>query len=188
MRQRNAAPRSVSIRMRPVYYPKARGHRFANFDQRFDKFSCAGARFRQPAPAGARSHRPRVREVVLCAAGAGHDGALAIGALTLPALDWQVILEARWTGVLTLTAFTAVALAIGHLLGWVAVEDRTALAIACSTRHLGIAVLVAASVPGPRTAVVVAVYILTATAISIPYLKWRRSDGANAHTSRGCQD
>jgi predicted Na+-dependent transporter len=113
---------------------------------------------------------------------------LTICALALLALNWQVILEARWTGVLTLAAFTVAALAIGHLLGGPAEDDRTALAIACSTRHLGIAVLVAASVPGPRTAVIVSVYILTAAAISIPYLKWRRGAGANAHTARGHED
>ena len=30
-----------------------------------------------------------------------------------------------------------------------------------------------ASLPGPRTAVIIGVYILTSAAISIPYLRWR---------------
>ena len=47
--------------------------------------------------------------------------------------------------------------------------------IAFATRHIGIAVLVAASVPGSRTAVLVAAYIVTAAVVSIPYLRWRRS-------------
>ncbi len=126
----------------------------------------------------------RIGDLLLGVAGI----ALTICALALLALNWEVILEARWTGVLTLAAFTVAALAIGHLLGGPADDDRTALAISCSTRHLGIAVLVAASVPGPRTAVIVAVYVLTAAAISIPYLKWRRGAGANAHATRGRED
>jgi BASS family bile acid:Na+ symporter len=100
---------------------------------------------------------------------------LTVCALALLILHWDVLLDARWGGVLTLAALIAIALAIGHLLGGPAEEDRTALAIACSTRHLGIAVLVAASLPGPRTAVIIAVYILTSAVISIPYLRWRRA-------------
>jgi predicted Na+-dependent transporter len=95
-------------------------------------------------------------------------------ALALLILHWDVLLEAGWPGVLTLATLIVLALAIGHGLGGPAEEDRTALAIACSTRHLGIAVLVAASLPGPRTAVIIAVYILTSAVISIPYLRWRR--------------
>ena len=100
---------------------------------------------------------------------------LTVCALALLILHWDVLLDARWSGVLTLATLIAIALAIGHLLGGPAEEDRTALAIACSTRHLGIAVLVAASLPGPRTAVIIAFYILTSAVISIPYLRWRRA-------------
>jgi len=67
------------------------------------------------------------------------------------------------------------ALAIGHLVGGPEADDRTALAIACATRHIGIAVLVATSVPGPRTAVVIAVYIAVSLVVSLPYLHWRRA-------------
>ncbi len=96
-------------------------------------------------------------------------------ALVLLILHWEVLLDARWGGVLALAVLVVSALAIGHLLGGPAAEDRTALAIACSTRHIGIAVLVAVSLPGPRTSVIVAVYILTSALISIPYLRWRRA-------------
>jgi BASS family bile acid:Na+ symporter len=102
---------------------------------------------------------------------------LTFSAVMLLGLHWEVLLEARWMGVLTLAALLIMALTIGHRLGGPAQDDRTALAIACSTRHLGIAVLVAASLPGPRTAVIVAVYILTSAACSIPYLRWRRLAG-----------
>ena len=76
---------------------------------------------------------------------------------------------------MTLAALIALSLAIGHLVGGPEEDTRTALAIACATRHIGIAVLVATSVPGPRTAVVVAIYIAVSLAISLPYLRWRRA-------------
>lgn len=100
---------------------------------------------------------------------------LTVCALLLLLLHRDVLLEASVSGVLTLAGLIVIALVIGHLLGGPAEEDRTALAIACSTRHLGIAVLVAASLPGPRTAVIIAAYILTSAVISIPYLRWRRA-------------
>lgn len=100
---------------------------------------------------------------------------LTVCALLLLLLHWDVLLEASVSGVLTLAGLIVIALVIGHLLGGPAEEDRTALAIACSTRHLGIAVLVAASLPGPRTAIIIAAYILTSAVISIPYLRWRRA-------------
>ena len=66
--------------------------------------------------------------------------------------------------------------------------DAIILAITCFTRHFGITVLVAASVTGLQTAVIVAVYILTAAAISIPHLRWRRGAGANARATLGRED
>ncbi|MBK5967109.1 hypothetical protein CCR95_24325 [Thiocystis minor] len=132
-------------------------------------------RWRFPAVAGRiGDHLMRIGGLVLT----GCAAALLI-------LHWEVLLDAHWFGVLTLAGLVIIALAIGHLLGGPAEEDRTALAIACSTRHLGIAVLVASSVPGPRTSVIVAVYILTSAAISIPYLHWRRRAVATLEEPRG---
>jgi predicted Na+-dependent transporter len=110
---------------------------------------------------------------------------LTICALGLLILHWDVLLDAKLPGMLALAGLIVVALAIGHLLGGPSEEDRTALAIACSTRHLGIAVLVASSVPGPRTSVIVAVYLLTSAAISIPYLRWRRRAVTTLEEPRG---
>ena len=101
--------------------------------------------------------------------------AMALGAVGLLILNWHVVLEARWPGILTLAALIVMALAVGHLVGGPEADDRTALAIACATRHIGIAVLVATSVPGPRTAVVIAVYIAVSLVVSLPYLHWRRA-------------
>ena len=103
---------------------------------------------------------------------------LTVCALLLLILHWEVLLDVQWSGMLALAGLILAALSIGHLLGGPAAEDRTALAIACSTRHLGIAILVASALPGPRTAVIVAAYILTSAVISIPYLRWRRGSAS----------
>jgi len=104
-------------------------------------------------------------------------------ALALLLLHWEVLLVASWGGVLALMALVAIALAIGHALGGPAPDDRTALAVACASRHIGIAVLVAASLPGPRTAVIIAVYIVASAIVCIPYLRWRRAVGAPASST-----
>jgi BASS family bile acid:Na+ symporter len=100
---------------------------------------------------------------------------LTICALALLALNWEVFLQVEGPGMLALAVLMIIALAIGHLLGGPNEGDRTILAVACATRHLGIAILIAASLPGARTALLIAVYIVTAAVVSIPYLRWRRS-------------
>jgi bile acid:Na+ symporter, BASS family len=101
--------------------------------------------------------------------------ALLLGALGLLAMQWEIVLTIQWTGVFALVALIALALAIGHVLGGPADDDRTALAIACATRHIGVAVMVATSLPGPRAAVILSVYIGASAAVSLPYLHWRRA-------------
>ena len=94
--------------------------------------------------------------------------------LLLLALQWTLLLEAGWPFMLTLITMALLALGIGHALGGPHPDGRTALAVACATRHVGVAVLVAAALPGPRTAVLVAAYIVTSAVITIPYLSWQR--------------
>jgi hypothetical protein len=92
-------------------------------------------------------------------------------ALALLILHWDILVEARWPGILTAAGLIAISLAIGHLIGGPAEGERTVLAIACSTRHIAIAVTVAASVPGPRTFVLVVFYTLMSVGISLVYLR-----------------
>jgi BASS family bile acid:Na+ symporter len=108
----------------------------------------------------------------------GAGTVLTVCALTLLVLHFDVLLVARWDGVLALMALVAMALAIGHALGGPAPDDRTALAVASASRHIGIAALVAASLPGPRTAVIIAVYIVASAVVCIPYLRWRQAVAA----------
>jgi len=110
---------------------------------------------------------------------------LTVCALALLVLHWDVLLVASWGGVLALMALVAMALGIGQALGGPAPDDRTALAVACASRHIGIAVLVAASLPGPRTAVIIAVYIVASAIVCIPYLRWRRAVAARVSSPSG---
>jgi predicted Na+-dependent transporter len=110
---------------------------------------------------------------------------LTVCAVGLLVLHWEVLLDASWAGVLALIALVAMALAIGHVLGGPAHDDRTALAVACAARHVGIAVLVAASLPGPRTAVIIAVYIVASAMVGMPYLRWRRAVAARIASATG---
>lgn len=87
---------------------------------------------------------------------------------------WEVFMQLPLQGVGAMVLLMTIALAIGHLLGGPNPDDRTALAIACATRHIGIAALVAAAFPGSRTAVLIAGYLLCSALVSIPYLRWRR--------------
>jgi BASS family bile acid:Na+ symporter len=100
---------------------------------------------------------------------------LTVCALVLLVLHREIVLQAGWPGFLTLLAFVALAVTIGHLLGGPSAADRTTLALACGSRHVGVAVAVAASLPGPRTAVLIALYVLSSALICMPYLRWRRA-------------
>jgi BASS family bile acid:Na+ symporter len=100
-----------------------------------------------------------------------------LAALALLATNLGMLLAAGWTAIATLAGLSLAALAIGHVLGGPDPEDRTALAVCCATRHVGLAVLVAAAVPGPRTAVLVAAYIVASAVVCIPYIQWRRRAG-----------
>ena len=103
---------------------------------------------------------------------------LALCGLVLLVTNAGLLEEAGRGFLASLAIMTCGSLAIGHMTGGPDPESRTALAVCCATRHVGIAVLVAASVPGPRTTVLVAAYIVTSIAVSIPYLAWRRRKAA----------
>jgi bile acid:Na+ symporter, BASS family len=116
----------------------------------------------------------RVSEWLLGVGGA----VLALAGLALLVMHGRLLLAAGWTPLLALMGMTAVALAIGHALGGPDPADRAALAVACATRHVGIAMLAASTVPGPRTAAFVLAYFLASAAVSIPYLRWSRRSAA----------
>ena len=112
----------------------------------------------------------RVAKLLMAIGGLG----LTLGGLVLLATGLPLLAEAGWLGLLVLAALTGAALAVGHVMGGPAEEDRTALAIASATRHVGVAVLVAAALPGVRPAVLVFAYLVASSVASIPYARWRR--------------
>jgi bile acid:Na+ symporter, BASS family len=100
--------------------------------------------------------------------------------VTLLATHYDLLLNAGWPALLTLGGLTFCALAVGHFLGGPEPDNCTALAVSCATRHVGIAILVATAVPGPRTAALVAAYIVASAVVSIPYVQWRKRTTAKA--------
>lgn len=115
------------------------------------------------------SFADRLSEWILGAGGA----VLVLCGVALLVLQRQLLVEVGWIPLLAIAGMTALALAIGHALGGPDPDDRTALAVSCATRHVGIAMLVASTVPGPRTAAFVVAFVLASAVVSIPYLKWR---------------
>ena len=115
----------------------------------------------------------RLSEWLLGAAGA----VLTLAGAALLVLHGRALVEVGWLPILALTGMTAIAVAIGHAIGGPDPADRTALAVSCATRHVGIAMLAASTVPGPRTAVFVLAYVVASAIVSIPYLKWRGRAG-----------
>ena len=100
--------------------------------------------------------------------------AMALAAVVLLAVNWHVVVEVKWQSIAALALLILMALVIGHLVGGPEEENRSALAVACATRHIGVAVVVATSLPGARIAVVISIYIAISVAITLPYTRWRR--------------
>jgi BASS family bile acid:Na+ symporter len=100
--------------------------------------------------------------------------ALLLSAVGLMALNAEILREVGWLPLATLIGFSLLALGVGHLMGGPHPADRTALAVTCATRHVGIVALLAASMPGPRTLVLLLLYVIAATLVSLPYLYWRQ--------------
>jgi bile acid:Na+ symporter, BASS family len=118
----------------------------------------------------------RLSQWLLGAAGA----TLTAAGLALLVLHGGALVAVGVVPLLALVATTLLALAIGHALGGPDPDDRTALAVSCATRHVGIAMLAASTVPGPRIAVLVLAYVLASAVVSIPYLSWRKKARAAA--------
>jgi BASS family bile acid:Na+ symporter len=74
-----------------------------------------------------------------------------------------------------LFAFALVGLAVGHLLGGPDPDDRTALALATSSRHPAIAIAIARiNFPDEQAVMGIVLYFTIVSAIvALPYVKWR---------------
>ena len=115
---------------------------------------------------------------------AGKVGLLLLAAAVVPVLIkmWPAIISLVGDGtLLAFIAFVTVGLVVGHLLGGPDSVNGTVLALATSTRHPGVALVIATGIfPGDKfVAPALVIYLLVATIASVPYVKWRsrqRSD------------
>ena len=108
---------------------------------------------------------------------------LLVVLLVLVLIDiWQVVIGAGWRAALAIVLVTALAIAVGHLLGGPEPATRTATAICSAARNPGLALLVATlnHAPPAITATALA-YLLIAAVTLIPYVLWRKRDTSSVH-------
>lgn len=131
----------------------------------------AGINYASP-PLAARIARPVAR---------GATVLLIAGFLPVLVKAWPVFVTLLGNGtLLALLAFMCVGLLAGHLLGGPRSRDRTALALATSSRHPALAIaIVQINFPGDMEPVVAVLSCLVlGLLVAIPYTHWRRRSGA----------
>jgi BASS family bile acid:Na+ symporter len=104
------------------------------------------------------------------------NGLLLIGVAVLLIGTWQTIWAATGGGaVLTIVAFVAVGLLVGHLMGGPESEHSTVLALSTACRHPAIALAIASSnYPDERFGGTIILYLLVSAIAGIPYVAWQR--------------
>jgi BASS family bile acid:Na+ symporter len=112
-------------------------------------------------------------------------GSLIMGICAITALvaSFHLVLNVGFQSVLAFALFTSFALLTGHILGGPALSSRIALAISCSSRHIGLALLIAVNARGQETIALVVAYLLASAVVSMLYIfcmsKLRKSSYEN---------
>ncbi len=75
---------------------------------------------------------------------------LLIGAAIIIVSSFGKIMETGLPSILAFAGLTLMALATGHWLGGPDEAQRTSLAVSCATRHIGLALVLAADIKGPQ--------------------------------------
>lgn len=101
------------------------------------------------------------------------SGVLSVTTIVMLIAGWRLVAEVGLLSVAAFAAFALGSLTIGHLFGGPVPENRTALGLACTTRHIGLALVVGANASGPAPLALVAGYLVATALISIPYMRWR---------------
>ena len=105
---------------------------------------------------------------------------IALCAIIILTKGFNLIIEVGLPSLLAFAAFTFAAILAGHLSGGPDPSDRTSLAIACSSRHIGLALVVAVNARGPQALELVIAYLLASAVVSIPYVVWAKKRSVRA--------
>lgn len=137
---------------------------------------CLGLACRAAWPAQAQRLEPRLARIA---------GMLLVVLAVLALIDvWQVVFDAGPRSALAIAVLTALALAVGHLLGGPDAGTRTSIAISCALRNPGLALLVSTlNNAAPAVTRTVLAYLVVAAVTTVPYALWRsrvaKRDAAN---------
>lgn len=102
---------------------------------------------------------------------------LILGVLPLAYSVWPAIRALIGNGtILIICALATIGLALGHMLGGPRADDRTVLALSTTSRHpaVALAAAVAAGVQLKPALAAIAMYVIVAALISVPYVAWRK--------------
>jgi bile acid:Na+ symporter, BASS family len=95
---------------------------------------------------------------------------MGICAIVALMASFRLVFEVGLPSLLAFAAFTFAAILTGHFFGGPDPSDRTSLAIACASRHIGLALLIAANARDQHALELVVAYLLASAVVSIPYV------------------
>jgi bile acid:Na+ symporter, BASS family len=113
--------------------------------------------------------------------------------LSVLVLNFSDVLEVDLSSLGAIAVLTFAGLAVGHLFGGPEPGNRTCLALACSSRHLGLAAVIAmTNFPESKPLPIVLVFVIVSVVATILYAHWRKKQLAAraaqthvAHAGRG---
>lgn len=97
---------------------------------------------------------------------------MGICAITTLATGFHLVFTVGLQSVFAFALFTLSALLAGHMLGGPDLSSRTALAISCSSRHIGLALLIAVNARGQQALALVVAYLIASAVVSMLYIFW----------------
>lgn len=97
---------------------------------------------------------------------------MTLVALVILAIGLRLVFEIGLPSVLAFAVFMLAAIVTGHLLGGPNELNRTSLSVACASRHIGLALLIAANAPGRQLLALVVAYILVSACVSLLSVRW----------------
>jgi BASS family bile acid:Na+ symporter len=92
---------------------------------------------------------------------------------------FHLIVDLGARALLAMALLTMITIAAGHLLGGPVAEDRTALAVASSLRHPGLAMMIGkVDLPQQNLTAAILAYVVIGSLAAIPYTVWRKRAAA----------